>query len=50
MCHIVESAINAGTKTINIPHTVDYTISPNEYSNIINNLINKVSNIDKAIV
>ncbi|AZP36242.1 2-isopropylmalate synthase [Candidatus Annandia adelgestsuga] len=49
LCYIVESVIKAGANTINIPDTVGYTL-PNEYSNIINKLLNNVINIDKAII
>jgi 2-isopropylmalate synthase len=49
MCKTVELAINCGAKTINIPDTVGYTV-PDEYTKIITTLINKVPNIDKAIL
>ena len=49
MCKTVELAINCGAKTINIPDTVGYTV-PEEYTKIIKTLINKVPNIDKAIL
>ena len=49
MCKAVELAINCGAKTINIPDTVGYTV-PAEYTKIITTLINKVPNIDKAIL
>ena len=49
MCKTVELAINCGAKTINIPDTVGYTV-PSEYTKIISTLINKVPNIDKAIL
>ena len=49
MCKTVELAIKCGAKTINIPDTVGYTI-PDEYTKIIKTLINKVPNIDKAIL
>ena len=49
MCKTVELAIKCGAKTINIPDTVGYTV-PSEYSKIISTLINKVPNIDKAIL
>ena len=49
MCKTVELAIKCGAKTINIPDTVGYTI-PSEYTKIISTLINKVPNIDKAIL
>ncbi|QKJ85825.1 2-isopropylmalate synthase [Paramixta manurensis] len=49
LCRVVEAAINAGATTINIPDTVGYTL-PHEYSNIISSLIDRVPNIDKAIL
>jgi 2-isopropylmalate synthase len=49
MCKTVELAIDCGAKTINIPDTVGYTV-PTEYTKIISTLINKVPNIDKAIL
>lgn len=49
LCRMVESAINAGATTVNIPDTVGYTI-PSEFGGIIANLFNRVPNIDKAII
>ena len=49
MCKTVELAIKCGAKTINIPDTVGYTV-PSEFKKIIEILINKVPNIDKAIL
>ncbi|OCW83161.1 2-isopropylmalate synthase [Pelagibacteraceae bacterium GOM-A3] len=49
MCKTVELAIKCGAKTINIPDTVGYTI-PSEFTKIIETLLNKVPNIDKAIL
>ncbi len=49
MCKTVELAINSGAKTINIPDTVGYTV-PSEFKKIIETLLNKVPNIDKAIL
>lgn len=48
LCRIVEAAIDAGARTINIPDTVGYAI-PHEYANLISELINRVPNADKAI-
>ncbi len=45
----IETAINAGANTINIPDTVGYT-TPEEYYDLITNIKNNVSNIDKAII
>lgn len=49
LARVVEAAINAGAKTINIPDTVGYTL-PFEFSNIITGLYERVPNIDKAII
>jgi len=49
MCKTVELAIKCGAKTINIPDTVGYTV-PSEFTKIIETLLNKVPNIDKAIL
>ncbi|MDX2083606.1 MAG: 2-isopropylmalate synthase [Rickettsiales bacterium] len=45
----IETAINAGANTINIPDTVGYT-TPEEYFDLISAIKNNVSNIDKAII
>ena len=49
MCRTVEAAIKAGATTINIPDTVGYTL-PEEYDEIITMLVNRVPNIDQAIL
>jgi len=49
MCKTIELAIKCGATTINIPDTVGYSI-PAEFTKIIKHLINKVPNIDKAIL
>jgi len=49
MCRTIELAIKCGAKTINIPDTVGYSV-PSEFTKIIKHLINKVPNIDKAIL
>jgi 2-isopropylmalate synthase len=49
LCRMVEAAIKAGATTVNIPDTVGYTI-PSEFGGIIENLFNRVPNIDKAII
>ena len=45
----VDLAIKCGARTINIPDTVGYTV-PSEFTKIIQTLLNKVPNIDKAIL
>ena len=49
LCATVETAIKAGATTINIPDTVGYTV-PQEYFEIITMLLQRVPNIEKAII
>ncbi len=49
LCRCVEAAIKAGARTINIPDTVGYAV-PDEYAALIAMLIERVPNIDKAIL
>ena len=49
LCRVIESAIKAGARTINIPDTVGYTI-PSEFSALIEMIRNRVPNIDKAVL
>ena len=49
LCRMVETAIDAGAATVNIPDTVGYTI-PYEFGNIIKTLFDRVPNIDKAVI
>jgi len=49
LCRCVEAAINCGASTVNIPDTVGYAM-PDEYAALIAMLINRVPNIDKAII
>ena len=44
-----EAAITAGATTVNIPDTVGYT-TPTEFGGIIQQLFNRVPNIDKATI
>ncbi|QEY12111.1 2-isopropylmalate synthase [Cellvibrio sp. KY-YJ-3] len=48
MCRIIESVINAGARTINLPDTVGYG-EPGEYGLLFRRLIEAVPNSDKAI-
>lgn len=48
LCRIIESAINAGATTINIPDTVGYAI-PGEFGATIKTLLSRIPNSDKAI-
>ena len=45
----IESAIKAGATTINIPDTVGYAY-PEEFADLIREIRNNVSNIDRAII
>lgn len=49
LCRAVETAIAAGATTINIPDTVGYAL-PADYAAKFTLLLNKVPNIDKAIL
>jgi 2-isopropylmalate synthase len=48
MCRIIEAAINAGARTINIPDTVGYA-EPQLFGDQIKRLIENIPNSDKAI-
>ncbi|MEM8594249.1 MAG: 2-isopropylmalate synthase [Pseudomonadota bacterium] len=48
LCRIIEAAINAGARTINLPDTVGYA-EPSEYGAQIKRIIEGVPNSDKAI-
>lgn len=49
LCKVTEEVIKAGATTVNIPDTVGYTV-PQEYGELIEYLMNKVPNIDKAVI
>jgi len=49
LCQVVETAIDAGATTVNIPDTVGYA-TPSHYYNVIRTLKTQVPNIDKAII
>ena len=49
LCRCVEGAIKAGASTINIPDTVGYTV-PDEFYALIDMLMNRVPNIDQAVI
>ena len=49
LAKMVEEVIKAGANVINIPDTTGYTL-PDEYGTKINYLMNRVPNIDKAII
>lgn len=48
LCRIIEAVIDAGATTINIPDTVGYNL-PNQFGDLIKNLIERIPNSDKAI-
>ena len=48
LCRIIEAAIDAGARTINIPDTVGYAI-PEEFGYKIKTLLTRIPNSDKAI-
>jgi 2-isopropylmalate synthase len=49
LCRCVESAIKAGARTINVPDTVGYAV-PAEFGALIAMLMNRVPNIDQAVI
>jgi 2-isopropylmalate synthase len=49
LCSVVEAAIDAGATTVNIPDTVGYA-TPNHFGGVIKNLVNRVPNIDRAVI
>jgi 2-isopropylmalate synthase len=46
---IVEATIEAGATTVNIPDTVGYTV-PEHFGALIRNILERVSNIDHAVI
>jgi len=48
LCRIIEAAIDAGARTINIPDTVGYAV-PSEFGATIKTLMGRIPNADKAI-
>ncbi len=49
LAEVFSTAIAAGADTLNVPDTVGYT-TPQEFSNLIRHLVNKVKDINKAII
>lgn len=49
LCQVVEAAIQAGATTVNIPDTVGYA-TPAHFASVIENLMNRVPNIDQAVI
>lgn len=48
LCRIIEAVIDAGATTINIPDTVGYNL-PNQFGDLIKNLMHRIPNSDKAV-
>ncbi len=49
LCAVVEAAIDAGATTVNIPDTVGYA-TPAHYAGVIKHLVDRVPNIDRAVI
>lgn len=49
LCRVVEAVIAAGATTVNIPDTVGYA-TPTHMGRVIHTLVNKVPNIDQAVI
>ncbi|HMP05298.1 MAG TPA: 2-isopropylmalate synthase, partial [Lacipirellulaceae bacterium] len=49
LCQVVEAAIDAGATTVNIPDTVGYA-TPLHYGRVIKTLVERVPNIDRAVI
>jgi 2-isopropylmalate synthase len=49
LCKSIETAINSGATTINIPDSLGLA-KPEEFSQLIREIFNRVTNIDKAII
>ena len=48
LCRVIEAVIDAGATTVNIPDTVGYNL-PQQFGELLRQLIEKVPNSDKAI-
>jgi len=48
LCRIIEAAIKAGARTINIPDTVGYNV-PEQFGNLLHELKSRIPNSDQAI-
>ncbi len=48
LCRIIEAAIDAGARTINIPDTVGYNL-PEQFGGLIRTLRERIPNADKAV-
>lgn len=48
LCRVLEAAIKAGARTVNIPDTVGYSV-PDQFGDLIRTLIERVPNSDQAV-
>lgn len=49
MCQVVEAVIKAGATTVNLPDTVGYS-TPKEIYDMVANVMNRVPNVDQAVI
>ena len=49
LCQVVEAVVDAGATTVNIPDTVGYA-TPEQMHHVIDQLVNRVPNMDKAVL
>ena len=49
LCEVVEAVVDAGATTVNIPDTVGYA-TPEQMGKVFDALINRVPNMDKAVL
>ncbi len=49
MCKVVEEVIKAGASVVNLPDTVGYA-TPDDMTKMVSTVMNKVPNVDKAIL
>ena len=49
LCKVVEAVVDAGATTVNIPDTVGYA-TPEQMGKVIDSLVNRVPNMDKAVI
>ena len=49
LCKVVEAVVDAGATTVNIPDTVGYA-TPEQMGGVIKALVNRVPNMDKAVL
>jgi len=49
LCEVIEAVIEAGATVVNIPDTTGFT-TPDEFGRLISTVMNRVPNIDRAVV